>query len=107
MNTLSDFEYEPMQFIEFLQPVFSSLFALLKEADECETKMVVLNVMSFVVDKMGDNLVDHAGGLCQYLPLLWNESQEHNMLRCAILSTLVRPSIVIDFICKLLKIFIL
>lgn len=90
MSALSDFEFEAIQFIDYLQPTFSSLFTLLKEAKECDTKMAVLNVMSFVVDKMGDNLMSHAENLCHYLPLLWNESEDHNMLRCAILSTLVR-----------------
>lgn len=89
MSTLSDFEFEPTQFLPYVQPTFSSLFTLLKEATECDTKMAVLNVMSFVVDKMGDHLVTHSESLCNYLPLLWNESQDHNMLRCAILSTLV------------------
>lgn len=84
---MCDFEFEPSQFLEFLQPIFSSLFTLLKESNECETKMSVLNAMSFVVEKMGDDPL--VGSLCQYLPLLWNESQDHIMLRCAILSTLV------------------
>lgn len=37
----------------------------------------------------GGKLSKDAESLCHYLPLLWNESQEHNMLRCAILSALV------------------
>lgn len=97
MSTLSDFEFEPGQFLEYVQPTFSSLFTLLKESTECDTKMAVLNVMSFVVDKMGDHLMSHAENLCHYLPLLWNESQDHNMLRCAILSTLVSPEQRITF----------
>jgi hypothetical protein len=31
----------------------------------------------------------YSGSLVQYLPLMWEESAEHNMLRCAIVSTLV------------------
>ncbi|MEE6458369.1 hypothetical protein FKM82_000265 [Ascaphus truei] len=31
----------------------------------------------------------YVGCLVQYLPLLWKQSEEHNMLRCAILTTLV------------------
>lgn len=45
--------------------------------------------MSAIVDKMGDHIQPNAESLCQYLPLLWDESKDHNMLRCAILSTLV------------------
>lgn len=52
--------------------------------------MAVLNIMSFIVDKMSGHIQAHAENLCRYLPLLWEESKDHNMLRCAILSTLVR-----------------
>lgn len=31
----------------------------------------------------------YVGCLVQYLPLLWKQSEEHNMLRCAILTTLI------------------
>lgn len=90
MRTLGDFEFDSTQFVDYVQPTFSALFTLLKESKECDTKMSVLNVMSVVVDKMGDKLSKDAESLCHYLPMLWNESQDHNMLRCAILSTLVR-----------------
>lgn len=89
-STLGDFEFNASQFAEYVQPTFSALFSLLKEAIECETKMSVLNVMSNVVDKMDDRLAKDAESLCRYLPMLWNESQDHVMLRCAILSTLVK-----------------
>lgn len=51
--------------------------------------MAVLNIMSLVIDKMSGNIHGNADSLVQYLPLLWEESKDHNMLRCAILSTLV------------------
>lgn len=53
--------------------------------------MNVLHIMSMVVDKMSDNIVEkQADNLIRYLPLLWEESRDHNMLRCAIISTLVQ-----------------
>lgn len=54
------------------------------------TQMNVLNIMSFIVDKMSDNIQKQADNLIQYLPMLWDESKDHNMLRCAIISTLVQ-----------------
>lgn len=42
MVTLGDFEFEAAQFLDYLQPVFSSLFVLLKEAKECDTKVGIL-----------------------------------------------------------------
>lgn len=51
--------------------------------------MNILYIMSFIVEKMSDNIQSQADNLIQYLPLLWDESKDHNMLRCAIISTLV------------------
>lgn len=54
MSTLGDFEFDSAQFENYVQPTFSSLFTLLREAKECDTKMSVLTCMSLVVDKMGE-----------------------------------------------------
>lgn len=49
----------------------------------------VLHVMSFMIEVVGVGIQPHAAPLAQYLPGLWDESADHNMLRCAILTTLV------------------
>lgn len=51
--------------------------------------MHVLHVLSFVIERVGSEIRPYTAALVQYLPLLWQESAEHNMLRCAILTTLI------------------
>lgn len=51
-------------------------------------QMQILHVMSFLVERMTLHIRPHAAILVQYLPSLWQESEDHNMLRCAILTTL-------------------
>ncbi|KAL3277503.1 hypothetical protein HHI36_012849 [Cryptolaemus montrouzieri] len=87
---IDDFEFNSEQFRDFLEPAFNLLFGLLKEVTECETKMHILNVMTLMVERVGHTIQPHSDALIQYLPLLWKESEEHNMLRCAIVSTLVQ-----------------
>lgn len=110
MSTIDDFDFVSEDFEPFLQSSFSLLFRLLEEAKECETKvrreeeitlqelkligtsilqMNVLNIMSLIVDKMSETINNHVDNLIQYLPMLWEDSANHNMLRCAILATLV------------------
>lgn len=89
-HAIDDFEFNSEQFRPYLDTAFNLLFNLLKEATECETKMHVLNVMTLVVERVGQTIVPHTDALIHYLPLLWRESEEHNMLRCAIVSTLVQ-----------------
>uniref|UniRef100_A0A3Q0R254 Importin-11 n=1 Tax=Amphilophus citrinellus TaxID=61819 RepID=A0A3Q0R254_AMPCI len=56
---------------------------------ECDTKMQVLHVISCVIERVNIQIRPYVGCLVQYLPLLWKQSEEHNMLRCAILTTLI------------------
>lgn len=51
--------------------------------------MYVLYVLSFMIERTGSEINPHVGALSSYLPALWQESEEHDMLRCAIISTLV------------------
>uniref|UniRef100_A0A668URX7 Importin-11 n=1 Tax=Oreochromis aureus TaxID=47969 RepID=A0A668URX7_OREAU len=60
------------------------------ENKECDTKMQVLHVISCVIERVGIQIRPYVGCLVQYLPLLWKQSEEHNMLRCAILTTLIQ-----------------
>ncbi|XP_050703049.1 importin-11-like [Eriocheir sinensis] len=88
-HSVDDFEFDPEQFMPYLPTIFGLLFNLLKEAHECDTKMQVLHVMSFMIEVVGVGIQPHVAPLAQYLPSLWSESADHNMLRCAILTTLV------------------
>ncbi|KAK7012174.1 importin-11 isoform X2 [Biomphalaria glabrata] len=51
--------------------------------------MHVLHVLSFVIERVGSKIRPYISSLVQYLPLLWKESEDHNMLRCAILTSLI------------------
>ncbi|XP_057379434.1 importin-11-like [Daphnia carinata] len=88
-SALDDFEFNAEQFLPYLERSFSLLFTLLKETEECETKMNVLNVMSLLIELLGNQMKPFLGTLLQLLPALWDASDEHNLLRCAIISTLV------------------
>ncbi|KAB0395044.1 hypothetical protein E2I00_007536, partial [Balaenoptera physalus] len=77
------------QDLVYLETVFTLLFQLLQQVTECDTKMHVLHVLSCVIERVNMQIRPYVGCLVQYLPLLWKQSEEHNMLRCAILTTLI------------------
>ncbi|XP_027302045.2 importin-11 isoform X1 [Anas platyrhynchos] len=87
--TVDDFEFRTDQFLPYLESMFTLLFQLLQEVTECDTKMHVLHVLSCVNERVNVQIRPYVGCLVQYLPLLWKQSEEHNMLRCAILTTLI------------------
>uniref|UniRef100_UPI00398E986B importin-11 isoform X2 n=1 Tax=Pristiophorus japonicus TaxID=55135 RepID=UPI00398E986B len=86
---VDDFEFRTEQFVPYLENIFSLLFQLLQQVTECDTKMHVLHVISCVIERVGMQIRPYVGCLVQYLPLLWKQSEDHNMLRCAILTTLI------------------
>lgn len=87
--TVDDFEFRTEQFLPYLESIFGLLFQLLQQVTECDTKMQVLHVISCVIERVNTQIRPYVGCLVQYLPLLWKQSEEHNMLRCAILTTLI------------------
>ncbi|XP_062855531.1 importin-11 [Trichomycterus rosablanca] len=86
---VDDFEFRTEQFLPYLESIFALLFQLLQQVNECDTKMQILHVISCVIERVGMQIRPYVGCLVQYLPLLWKQSEEHNMLRCAILTTLI------------------
>ncbi|NXN07176.1 IPO11 protein, partial [Indicator maculatus] len=87
--SINDFEFRTDQFLPYLESMFTLLFQLLQEVTQCDTKMHVLHVLSCVIERVNMQIQPYVGCLVQYLPLLWKQSEEHNMLRCAILTTLI------------------
>lgn len=51
--------------------------------------METLGLLISLIISLAFQIRPYVGCLVQYLPLLWKQSEEHNMLRCAILTTLV------------------
>lgn len=86
---VDDFAFRTEQFLPYLENIFGLLFQLLQQVTECDTKMHVLHVISCVIERVGMQIRPYVGCLVQYLPLLWKQSEDHNMLRCAILTTLI------------------
>jgi hypothetical protein len=44
--------------------------------------------MSFLIERLGPSVRPHAQALVQHLPALWADAEQHNLLRCAIITTL-------------------
>jgi len=86
---IDDFEFCTEEVRPHLQVIFQSLFQLLQQVEECDTKLTVLNVLSYLIERVSVGLRDICQGLAHYLPHLWEASSDHEMLRCSILTTLI------------------
>lgn len=61
------------------------------ESEECDTKMHVLHVVSYVMERCGCSVARGGGAdaLFAYLPQLWHHAAKHDMLRAAALAAVV------------------
>ncbi|CAH0718140.1 unnamed protein product, partial [Brenthis ino] len=88
-STIDDFNFDVEQFAPFAPHALSALYDLLVECSECETKMHVLHVISYVTERCGWAVRGGAGALFAALPALCTHAQHHHMLRAAALAALV------------------
>ena len=56
----------------------------------CSTQLKVLRVISLVIESSGYHIQPHVLTIAQQMPLLWEQSAKHNLLRCSILTTLMK-----------------
>ncbi|XP_029197189.2 importin-11-like [Acropora millepora] len=86
-TAIDDVDFNLDDFLQYLDETFGSLFHLLKCTQDCDTKMHILNVLSMVIQCIGNKVRPFASSLSLYLPELWQESENHNMLQCTVVST--------------------
>eukprot|EP01135_Chromosphaera_perkinsii_P002847 Nk52_evm2s229 gene=Nk52_evmTU2s229 len=86
-QAVDDFGFHPHDFQEYLPAAFTSLFQLLCEAEECDSKMQVLSVLSVIIERVDKDMRPFVASFCSYLPQLWVQAQEHNLLKSAIVTT--------------------
>jgi hypothetical protein len=84
---MDDVHFEKDAYLPYMNYHFGLLCQLLKQVEECETKIKVLNVLSFLIERVDIHIRPYAAQLADYLPFLWQESVNFNMLRCCILAT--------------------
>ena len=83
---MDDVHFEKESYLPYLNFHFGLLCQLLKEVEECETKIKVLSVLSFLVERVDIHIRPYCSQLADYLPFLWQESANFNMLRCSIVT---------------------
>ena len=84
---LDDVRFEKDSYLPFINFHFGLLCQLLKEVKECDTKIKVLSVLSFIIERVDVYIRPYCAQLADYLPFLWQESQDHNLLQCSIVTS--------------------
>lgn len=91
-SLLDDFEFDILLFAEHQDSCLQGLYNLLVETKNCDTKMRVLNVFSYLIERLGPHVAPYDDKIANIIPPLWEHavSQNHDMLKCVILGTMVQ-----------------
>ncbi|OQR79172.1 importin-11-like [Tropilaelaps mercedesae] len=91
LKTVVDhFDFSAKAFVPFLGRYMLASFHLLVDLTEFEGKLVVLQAMTYILERMGDACQPFIPELMTFLPPLWDEAEVHNLLRAAVVGLLVR-----------------
>lgn len=85
---VDDFDFVLEDFQLFLNDIFPAIGHLLVTSEECDSKMMILNVLSILIERTGKEVGKNLDMLIQYLPQLWEMSAQHNLLRGAVVNVL-------------------
>lgn len=87
---LDDIHFEKETYLPYLNYHFGLMCQLLKEVEDSDTKIKVLSVLSFLIERVDIHIRPFCTQLADYLPFLWQESADQNMLRCSIVTAFHR-----------------
>lgn len=89
-TVVDHFNFKSEQFLPYLPMYMNGTFNLLQDLEDCEGKVVVLQTMTLIIERMESTVLPFVQEMAAFLPPLWDQSAEHNMLRCAIVGVLTR-----------------
>ena len=80
-STINDFGFKTADFLPFLDKMVTSLFQLLHDVVQCQTKMRVLDVVTLLFgEQIGKHMQVHADTLAKYLPTLWSSCDDSSQV---------------------------
>lgn len=89
-SIVDDWEFKPEQFLPFATDILSQLMMLIGEVELGETKMILLNTISVIVERLEYHITPYADKIVNLLPPLWEQSGEEHLMKQAILTMLTR-----------------
>ena len=92
-KVVDDFAFKVEDILPVSDVIMASLFQLLCDVDQCDSKMAILDVTTLLFDRLGDHVCAHTESLAKYLPELWQSfgaSEEYGLVRNAIVRSLVK-----------------
>ncbi|CAO3687345.1 unnamed protein product [Umbelopsis vinacea] len=89
-NCVDDWDFETEDFVPYIEPSILLLTALLKDVEEFDSRMRILNCLNIVIDRVESRITPYAHQIVELLPPLWAASEEDHLFKSTILVTLTK-----------------
>ncbi|KAI8899690.1 armadillo-type protein [Globomyces pollinis-pini] len=87
---VDDFDFELERFNPFFQPFVDGIMVLLKDVEDFDSKMKIINCLIVMIERMDGNIYQSIQPLVQLLPNLWDASEGQNMFRVSIVTVIAK-----------------
>ncbi|CAG9463738.1 unnamed protein product [Pedinophyceae sp. YPF-701] len=87
---IDDFGFEQDQFSPFVAPCLSALLSSMQTFARFDAQVQAFALICLVIERQGEDIRPHAGGLLEMLPQVWAEADGQPLLRMQVLVALGR-----------------
>eukprot|EP00730_Choanoeca_flexa_P002738 TRINITY_DN11156_c0_g1_i4.p1 TRINITY_DN11156_c0_g1~~TRINITY_DN11156_c0_g1_i4.p1 ORF type:complete len:787 (+),score=185.73 TRINITY_DN11156_c0_g1_i4:275-2362(+) len=82
--------FEPEDFEPLLGDCMQRLFQMFSDVEQCSTKLRLLSCITELVNCMEGKIVEYVPALIDYVPTLWQQAEEHELLQTAVIRCTVK-----------------
>ncbi|KAJ3261121.1 Importin-11 [Boothiomyces macroporosus] len=90
LKLIDDFDFDPAQFLPYLQPVIENFKDLLDAVDEFDSKITIINCLIAITERLEGQAVVAMAPLFSVIHNLWLRSEGQNMFRTSIVKILTK-----------------
>ncbi|KAL0489570.1 importin-11 [Acrasis kona] len=94
-----DLEFNLEEFEKFLDPIMTQTVKMLLVVQQEETKLTILSLLTVIMEKIGEKVIPYITSLMDYLPPIWNQSQDDALLKNAIIVNMSKLVMVLKSDC--------
>ncbi|KAI9015058.1 armadillo-type protein [Gaertneriomyces semiglobifer] len=85
-DIIDDFDFEPADFLPYLDATIERFVGLMKDVEEFDSKVKVLNCLAVLVQRLEEAIKPFAARIVSLLPELWQDAEGQDMFRASIVN---------------------
>eukprot|EP00249_Psilotum_nudum_P007668 c20733_g1_i1 orf=1506-4013(-) len=87
-NLIDDVHFYEDEFVEVVPTCLELLFRFMQNAEEFDSKLQVFNLVSLIIDRLGERVAPCTESLISFIPQVWQESEGQSLLQIQVIVAL-------------------